>query len=177
MCLLAGAALLLMALVMLSQPWRAAWAADKTLAELKTQISAGNIGAGGVVEIGGYSYIGYLSIPEINRELPVMSDLTDSKLSVAPCRYYGDTATNDMVVGAHNYPGFFGHLKDLAVGDELHFTDAAGQEWGYTVDRIEVLSENQVEYMISSGYPLTLFTCTDDNVDRLTVRCTADPAG
>lgn len=39
------------------------------------------------VEIDGYSYIGYLSIPILDLELPVMSEWDYPHLKVAPCRY------------------------------------------------------------------------------------------
>lgn len=125
------------------------------------------------VECGGYAYMGCLAIPELELELPVMADWSDEKLKVSPCRYYGSLASEDVVLMAHNYAPFFGHLKKLSVGDALSFTDVNGQIWAYTVAELEVLPPDAVQEMTHSGYPLTLFTCTDDNANRLTVRCTA----
>lgn len=143
--------------------------AAETVAAIKAQTGA-NVAT---VEHGGYEYIGCLSIPALDLELPMMSDLTDEKLKVSPCRYYGSVQTEDMVLAAHNYAPFFGHLKELAIGDSLIFTDVSGQTQNYTVSEMYVLPPSAVEEMIHSGYPLTLFTCTDDNENRLTVRCTA----
>lgn len=41
------------------------------------------------VEIDGYSCIGYLSIPSLDLELPIMADWDDTRLKIAPCRYTG----------------------------------------------------------------------------------------
>ena len=38
------------------------------------------------VEIDGNLYIGYISIPALNKELPVMSTWSYPKLKIAPCR-------------------------------------------------------------------------------------------
>ena len=41
------------------------------------------------VEINGNLYIGYLSIPALNLELPIMSTWSYPQLQIAPCRYHG----------------------------------------------------------------------------------------
>ena len=48
------------------------------------------------VEIDGYAYIGYRSIPGL--ELPVMADWDDSRLQIAPCRYAGSVRGEDLVI-------------------------------------------------------------------------------
>ena len=57
------------------------------------------------------------------------------------------------------------------MGDELSFTDADGNVFYYTVDEIETLSPFATEEMTSSGWDLTLFTCTVGGASRVTVRC------
>lgn len=175
LCLLVGIVLLITGFTLGTQPWRAAHAAADILTELKVRIDAGDVNMDAsdmpTVEIGGYQYIGYLSIPEIDRELPMMAGLTDEKLKVSPCRYYGSIQSEDMVLAAHNYPGFFGHLKELPIGAELSFTGADGQTTNYVVAEIYILPPSAVEEMTSGEYPLTLFTCTEDDKNRLTVRC------
>ena len=44
-----------------------------------------------IVTIDGYDYIGYISIPSINLELPVMAEWSYAGLKIAPGRYYGST--------------------------------------------------------------------------------------
>lgn len=66
------------------------------------------------VEIDGYYYIGYISIPALGMELPVMSDWSYPQLNISPCRYAGSTKTDDLVIAGHNYTRHFGGIKNLS---------------------------------------------------------------
>lgn len=123
------------------------------------------------MEIDGYGYVGYLSIPALELELPVMAQWDDSRLKIAPCRYSGSTKTDNLVICAHNYVQHFGPLKGLSVGDTVIFTDMDGVVWKYQVQVVDILSANAVEEMESGEYDLTLFTCTYGGASRVTVRC------
>ena len=125
-----------------------------------------------VVEIDGYGYVGYLSIPALQLELPVMSEWDYDRLKTAPCRYSGSTKTDDFVIAAHNYTRHFGTLRTLEPGDEVFFTDMDGVVSTYEVAEVNTLSPTAVEEMTGSGYALTLFTCTYGGQSRVTVRCT-----
>lgn len=124
-----------------------------------------------VAEIDGNSYIGFVSIPKLELELPVMADWSYSKLQISPCRFSGDMYTDDLVVMAHNYERHFGSLKDLREGDTVTFTDMDGASMSYSVAAIDVLERTDVEEMIAGEYDLTLFTCTYGGKSRITVRC------
>ncbi len=124
-----------------------------------------------VVEIDGYEYIGYLSIPVLELELPIMSEWDYPKLKIAPCRQYGSTYSGDLVIAGHNYSSHFGRLQNLSIGDAVIFSDANGIEWNYCVKEIEVLEPTQVEEMKNSPWELTLYTCTLGGAHRVTVRC------
>lgn len=125
------------------------------------------------VMVEGYDYIGYLSIPSLSLELPVMSTWSYPQLRIAPCRYYGSTKTGDLVIAAHNYSRHFGNLKDLSVGDKLYFTDMDGTVTTYEVVELDNLAPTAIEEMTSGGYALTLFTCTYSGQSRVTVCCDA----
>ncbi|MDO5423396.1 MAG: sortase [Eubacteriales bacterium] len=123
------------------------------------------------VIIDGYAYIGYLSIPAIGVELPVMSEWDYTRLKTAPCRYAGSPKAGNFVIAAHNYARHFGSLSCLSEGDQVFFTGMDGTVWDYAVDAVEVLAPAAVEDMTESGYDLTLFTCTYGGASRVTVRC------
>lgn len=123
------------------------------------------------VEIDGYYYIGYLSIPSLGLELPVLSEWDYDRLKIAPCRYTGSTKTNNLVIAAHNYIRHFGKLAKLSVGDTVTFTDMDGIVSVYQVVVTDVLAATAVEEMTAGDYDLTLFTCTYGNKSRVTVRC------
>ena len=124
-----------------------------------------------VGEIKGYEYIGILTIPALEVELPVLTDWSYAKLKVAPCLYYGNCYEPDFVIAAHNYQSHFGRLSKLQAGDIVTFTDVSGNIYGYEVILIETLAENATKEMITSGFDLSLYTCTPGGGSRVTVRC------
>lgn len=124
-----------------------------------------------VEEIDGHGYIGFLGLPTLQQELPVMADWSYPQLKIAPCRYTGSTFTDDLVLMAHNYNRHFGTLKNLQVGDLVTFTDMDGVTIRYEVVARDVLAPTAIEEMTAGDYDLTLFTCTYGGKSRVTVRC------
>lgn len=124
-----------------------------------------------VVMLDGYDYIGVISIPAIDIKLPVMSDWSYPKLKISPCREFGSSRTDDLVIAAHNYENHFGRLKELSEGDTVIFTDMEGIVNTYSVKKIETLNPNEVDAVQNSGYALVLYTCTKGGKTRVTVFC------
>ena len=123
------------------------------------------------VEIDGYLYIGYISFPTLDRELPVMSSWSYPQLKIAPCRYTGSVKGEDMVVMAHNYDSHFGPISHLELGDSVIFVDMDGKTVAYQVVGKDILAPTAVEEMTSGAFDLTLFTCTYGGASRVTVYC------
>lgn len=123
------------------------------------------------VLIGDYEYAGYLRIPSLGLELPVMAQWSYPRLKIAPCIYHGSAAEGNLVIAAHNYARHFGGLSKLEQGAEVTYTDVEGCEWCYEVETTDVLAPEAVEEMTDAGYALTLFTCTYGGASRVTVRC------
>ena len=123
------------------------------------------------VEIDGNLYIGYLSIPALNMELPIMSDWSYAQLQIAPCRYHGSIRGEDLVLMAHNYRSHFGYINRLETGDQVIFTDMDGKTTVYTVVGQDILDPSAVEVITAGEYDLTLFTCTYGGASRITVYC------
>ncbi|MBQ3194541.1 MAG: sortase [Oscillospiraceae bacterium] len=121
--------------------------------------------------IDGDAYIGYLSIPSLELELPILSDWDYDLLQKAPCRYTGSTKTDDLVLMAHNFDKHFGRIADLNTGDLLYFTDMDGIVHAYTVHARDVLLPTAIEEMTSGHFDLTLFTCTYGGKSRVTICC------
>lgn len=123
------------------------------------------------VEIDGQLYIGYLSIPALELELPILSDWDYTLLKIAPCRFSGTLRGEDLVLMAHNYTRHFGGISRLAAGDSVAFTDMDGNVTFYEVVGIDVLAPTAVEEMTAGDFDLTLFTCTYGGRSRVTVYC------
>ena len=128
-----------------------------------------------VVTIDGYDYIGYLSIPSIELNLPVMAQWSYPGLKIAPGRFSGTTFAHNLVIAGHNYAKHFSPIKWLETGTEVDFTDMDNHTWHYQVSSIEVLKPTQVEEMTGEkgeeDWDLTLFTCTTGGKTRCAVRC------
>lgn len=124
-----------------------------------------------VKNIDGADYIGVISIPAIDRELPVFSEWNYTNLKTAPCRYVGSVYLDNMVICAHNYDIHFGSLKYLSYGDTVTFTDMDGNVFNFKIIEIETLNPYAVEEMTAGECDLTLFTCTVGGATRVTVRC------
>ena len=125
------------------------------------------------VNVGGYDCIGILSVPVFNLELPVLTDWSYAKLKKAPCHYYGTYFEPDFVIAAHNYKSHFGRLSQLQPGDIVIFTDVNGADHCYEVGLLETLPKEATQEMITSGFALSLYTCTPGGASRVTVRCNA----
>lgn len=121
--------------------------------------------------INGYPCIGYISIPELMLQLPVITDWNGRKLQTAPCRFSGTLKGKDLVIMAHSYKAHFGRLSELSEGSEVQFTDMDGNLWYYEVVLMDVLEPTDVDEMIAGEYDLTLFSCTPTGKQRVTVRC------
>ena len=182
--MIVGAVLVVAALALfLANQWEAAQAAasvDAVLPQIVAEIEQEEPDDGqdpaapnemAAVEIDGHSYIGYLSIPGLGLELPVIADWDYDSLKVAPCRYSGAPKTNDLVIAGHNYIRHFGPIDRLQPGDTVDFTDMDGETYHYEVKVVDILSATAVEEMTSGAYDLTLFTCNYDGQARITVRC------
>lgn len=124
-----------------------------------------------VKEIDGYGYIGYLTIPALDLDLPVMSEWDYTRLKLSPCRYYGSTKTNNLVIAAHNYDSHFGSLGNLKPGDAVMLTDMDGKLHKYKVTSVEQLLPTDVDKVKDTGDDLILYTCTYSRAKRITVRC------
>lgn len=124
-----------------------------------------------VVEIDGHEYIGFLGIPTIQTEVPIMADWSYSKLKISPCRFTGDLYDDNLVIMSHNYTRHLGSLRDLRVGDPVTFTDVNGKTTAYEVVAMDILPATAVDEMVAGEYDLTLFTCTYGTESRITARC------
>lgn len=181
----AGAILILAALALLGYNMvtdaRAGRQAETLLADVQSALDEHTpVSALGpelpVVEIDGYGYVGTLSVPTLGLELPVMSDWDYKRLKIAPCRQFGSSRTDDLVIAAHNYKTHFGLLGELSPGDPVVFTDMDGIVNHYSVAGTQVLQPTEVDAVQNSGYDLVLYTCTIGGRSRVVVFCnrTAD---
>ena len=114
-------------------------------------------------------YAGVLSVPDLELLLPVAAEWSYAQLKKSVCVYYR-TEDGKMIIAGHNYRNHFGRLRDLEVGDEVSFITPEGEAKHYQVDAFEILKPEDINGMLDSEYPLTLFTCTPGGKQRLAIR-------
>lgn len=116
-------------------------------------------------------YLGMLSIPDLDLELPVAKQWSYPALRRTPCRYSGSLEGENLVVLAHNYERHFGGLKKLKSGAEIIFTGMDGTETHYQVMDVRTMGPDQAEEMQGGDWQMLLFTCTYGGENRVAVRC------
>ncbi len=125
------------------------------------------------IYIDGQYYCGYVSLPVLGIELPVMSEWSYPNLQVSPCRYSGIPENDSFIIAAHNYNSHFGRIKELCTGDEIIFTGTDGVHHKYEVNNTELIDGYDVDKMFegqNDDWDMTLFTCTLSGQSRVTVR-------
>lgn len=123
------------------------------------------------IVIDGHPYIGYLSIPAFELELPVMSEWNYDRLEIAPCRQFGSLSTDDLVIAGHNYSSHFRSLWSLTAGNAVSFTDMKGDTVDYIVEDVKILQPTESDWVEHSGFDLILYTCTYGGNTRVVVCC------
>ena len=123
-----------------------------------------------VQTINGRDYIGVLTIPSLELELPVLSQWDYPALKVAPCRYSGSLYQDNLIICAHNYASHFGKLKNLRVGDTAIFTDMDENVVSFQLAAQETIQPEDLEAMEAGHWDMTLFTCTVGGQLRVTAR-------
>ena len=124
-----------------------------------------------VMELYGYELMGILTAPSVEVELPILGDWNYELLQIAPCRYSGSVAGEDLILLGHNFKSHFDSLKNIAVNDPVEFLGADGELHKYTVAEIELLHKTDVDKLERDEYALTFFTCTRGGEHRLVIRC------
>lgn len=123
------------------------------------------------VTVDGFAYMGYLTFPSLDLELPVMASWDYDMLTLAPCRHNGTVEERNLVIAGHNYDDCFGRITLLTEGSPVFFTDVLGNIYGYTVSHTEIIHMDNVTAMLDPAPGLTLYTCTYSGAERYTVRC------
>ena len=109
-----------------------------------------------------------------------LNSIMPSPDSTAPtqitCRVVERAEDGMLILAKEN--GGFGDVYTLnweddsiRAGDLVVFTDVTGEAYYYEVVLLETLPPVATEEMITSGFALSLYTCTPGGGSRVTVRC------
>ncbi|WP_233436709.1 class A sortase [Macrococcoides canis] len=121
--------------------------------------------------------VGYIQIPEVNLELPVLEGLTNENLNVATgtMKPGQEMGKRNYAIAGHHMPNenlLFSPLMRVKIGNLVYLTDK-DRTYVYKVTKTEVLSINRGDVIEDSEGDkiITLITCTDiQGTARLMVR-------
>ena len=126
---------------------------------------------------GGFLVIGIIEIPKINIKYPILSNITDDLLKIAPCRFYGPYPNQEgnLCIAAHNYEDerFFSNLFSLNLGDCVNIYDSSNSKITYYIyDIYETHSKDTscTSQNTNQKKEITLITCNNINKKRLIVK-------
>lgn len=116
------------------------------------------------LNIDGKNYIGIISIPSIDIELPVLNEYTVKNLKQAPVLYKGSIYQNNAIIIAHNSTSHFKKIQKMKEKDQVMFTDLDGHQFKYEVVKKENISETNPDLLDQGEWDLSLFTCYSSNI-------------
>lgn len=129
-------------------------------------------------EKGTYNVIGRITIPKIKVDYPIYSECTEELLKMGPCKFHGGepNEVGNLCIAGHNYRNnkFFSKVDTLKIGDIVEITDVSKRKIQYEIYDIHtVFPDNRADTtQITNGKKeVTLITCTDDNKQRIIVKC------
>lgn len=124
-----------------------------------------------VESIDGLDVVARLSIPELEIDLPVLSQWDNANAKSAPCRCSGTAYDGNLIIAGHSYKAHFRNLYDAAAGMRVILTDMDGNLFEYNITGTETIDEHDRETLDHGDWDMTLFTCTPDSRHRYLVHC------
>ncbi|MGN0483610.1 MAG: class C sortase [Lachnospiraceae bacterium] len=123
-----------------------------------------------VVKVDGNEYIGKLSFPSLDMELPVLAECNEENLKQAPCVDSGTIEERDLIIAGHRYRRVFTNLQNLKVGDKIYLTSADNKFYTYIVKSLVEVPPHKVNlYAGCETWDLALYTCTPGGKNRQVV--------
>lgn len=125
----------------------------------------------------GFEVVGYIKIPKINLQYPILKSMTNKSLEVSVAVENTTSGINqpgNTTISGHNYKNnqFFSNNYKIQIGDLIYIKDMTGQELKYEVYDIKELAENDKSYVqrnTQGAIEISLSTCTDNVVNRIVI--------
>ena len=125
----------------------------------------------------GFTMDGYITIPKINLNYPVLDRATEASMNVAVGINYGpglNKVGNTVIMGHNSSNGtFFSDLFKLQEGDSIYITDNYDEKVRYVIYKMYEDSAENLEYFTrdtEGNREISLSTCkTNDTSNRLVI--------
>lgn len=124
-----------------------------------------------------FTIIGIIKIDKIKLSSPILSEINDDLLKIAPCKFSGPNANEvgNLCIAAHNYNDsrFFSNISKLNIDDEIQIFNSNGKMLIYKVFEKYETEVNDVSCTLPQGnntIEITLITCNNFNGNRIIVK-------
>ena len=124
-----------------------------------------------------FSVIGLIEINAIGISYPIISEINENLLKIAPCKFYGPmpNEVGNLCIAAHNYNNykFFSRIKKLKTNDIISIYDLSGVKQDYLVyDSYETDSTDWscTNQETDGKKEITLITCNNIQNRRRVVK-------
>lgn len=124
-----------------------------------------------------FTVIGLIEIPSISITYPIISEMKDEFLKIAPCRFYGPlpNQVGNMCIAGHNYENykFFSRIRELQNGNSIFIYDEFGNKLEYLVyKKYETTDDdlNCVNQDTNNLREITLVTCNNVTGNRIIIK-------
>lgn len=108
-----------------------------------------------VLSVDGIDFVGLVELPRYGSVLPVCAQW--GKTIQYPCRFGGSIYDGTMQLGATTQKGQYDFYREISVGDILHYTDAEGNRYTYTVTSLHSEKHADQAALQQKEAALTLF--------------------
>lgn len=126
-----------------------------------------------------YEAIGYVRIPKIGVDYPILEKSTVDLLKVSICKFHGanPNEVGNLCIAGHNYRNnkFFSKVPTLEIGDIVEIEDLSKKTIQYEVYDIHTVDpsdKSDTTQYTNGRKEVTLITCTNDSKQRYIVKCT-----
>ncbi len=128
-------------------------------------------------ELPSFSVIGLIEIDTIGVYYPIISEVSDEFLKIAPCRFYGPmpNQVGNLCIAGHNYNNykFFSRLKKLSIGDKINIYDTSGNKLAYKIYKKNEINSDDfscINQDTNGKKEITLITCNNIKNKRLLIQ-------
>ena len=120
--------------------------------------------------------LGFISISSINLRYPILSNISEDFLRIAPCKFYGQNLNDigNFCIAGHNYDNgeFFSNLRLLNIDDYIEIYNLDGSFISYKI--YDIFETNKYDISCTSqdtsSKEITLITCNNINGNRLIIK-------
>lgn len=124
-----------------------------------------------VLQLKGEDFCGLLQVPAFGISLPIRSSWNSNAVSQYPCRFWGSTYDNSLIIGGSARKDQFAFCGSLDLGDEIRVTDMTGAQFSYEVAAIDRSGHADMDIFQEKESHLILFVRDDVTLNYIIVRC------